>query len=147
MYDELFSRFTEEFKSSIEDPDIHLSYTDRQRLKDGEYAEVAEDKLSAIERRIWWVKGNAVVTVCVLVAGVLLTGLSGVLPSTGVELGLPDTILNDFSLFLFMGFCMGAGALGGMWRMVKLEKQRLLCELVVAQSEEAAAVEKEKSAP
>ena len=45
MYEELFSRFTEEFKSSIEDPDIHLSYTDRQRIKGGQYAEVAEEKL------------------------------------------------------------------------------------------------------
>lgn len=141
MYDELFSRFTEEFNSWFEDPDIHLSYKDRQRLKDGEYAEVAKDKLPAIKRRIRWIKVNAVIAFFVLVVGGVLTGLSGVLPSAGVGLGLPDTILQDFSLFLFIGFCMGAAALGGMWRMVKLEKQRLFCELVVAYSEEEASEE------
>jgi len=40
MYEHLFSRFTEEFKTSFEDPDIHLSYTDRQRIKGGKYADV-----------------------------------------------------------------------------------------------------------
>jgi hypothetical protein len=33
---------------------------------------------------------------------------------------------------------MGITALGRMWRMMKLEKQRLLCELVVSHSEEEA---------
>ncbi|MCS3659028.1 hypothetical protein GGP68_000418 [Salinibacter ruber] len=42
---------------------------------------------------------------------------------------------------------MGFVALAGMWRMVKLEKQRLLCELVVAQHEEVTAEKTEKAAP
>lgn len=74
-------------KSLIEDPDIHLSYTDRQRIKRGEYADVAEEKIPVIKRRMWWIKGNAIVSAFLLVTGAVLTGLSGVLPTTGVELG------------------------------------------------------------
>ena len=108
MYEQLFSRFTEAFKSSLEDPDVHLSYTNRQRLKAGEYAEVAA----------------------------VLTAVSG----AEVE---SSWTLKEFFFPLFFAFCMGIAALGGMWRMVKLEKQRLLCELVVAQHEEEAAEKKE----
>ncbi len=138
MYEELFSRFTEEFKSSIEDPDIHLSYTDRQRLKAGEYAEVAEEKLPTLERRIYWtkVKVNAGVVAALLALGAVLAAVSGV----GVE---PSWTPKEFFFPLFFAFCTGIAALlGGMWRMMKrimkLEKQRLLCELVVAYSEEEA---------
>ena len=138
MYEELFSRFTEEFKSSIEDPDIHLSYTDRQRIKGGQYAEVAEDKLPTLERRIYWTKVNAGVAAALLAFGAVLTALSKV----GVG---ADWTLVDFSFPLFLAFCMGFAALGGMWRVAKLEKQHLLCELVVAQSEEEAAERKEKA--
>jgi hypothetical protein len=131
MYEELFTRFTEEFKSSIEDPLIYLSYTDRQRIKGGEYAEVAEEKLPALERRIYWTKLNAGVAAALLAFGAVLTAVSGV----GVE---PSWTLKEFFFPLFFAFCSGIAALGGMWRMMKLEKQRLLCELVVAFSEEEA---------
>jgi len=132
MYEELFSRFTEEFKSSIEDPDIHLSYTDRQRIEAGEYAEVAEEKLPTLKRRIYWTKVNAGVAAALLAFGAVLTGVSGV----GIE---PNWTLDEFFFPLFFAFCTGIVGLGGMWRMMKLEKQRLLCELVVAYGEEEAA--------
>ncbi|WP_263785759.1 hypothetical protein [Salinibacter grassmerensis] len=137
MHEELFSRFTEESKSSIEDPDIHLSYTDRQRIKGGEYAEIAEEKLPTLKRRIYWTKVNAGVAAALLIFGALLTGVSGV----GIEL---DWTLEEFFFPLFFAFCMGIAALGGMWRGIKLEKQRLLCELVVAYNEEEASQEKER---
>jgi len=139
MYEELFSRFTEEFKSSIEDPDIHLSYTDRQRIKGGEYAEVAEKKLPALERRIYWAKANAGVAAALLAFGAVLTALSL------VEIGEGWT-LEEFFFPLFFAFCMGIAALGGMWRMMKLERQRLLCELVAAYSEEEAVEDEEIAA-
>ncbi|MCS3831212.1 hypothetical protein GGP91_003313 [Salinibacter ruber] len=146
MYEELFTRFTEEFKSSIEDPDIHLSYTDRQRIKAGEYAEVAEEKLPTLERRIYWtkVKVNAGFVAALLALGAVLAAVSGV----GVE---PSWTLKEFFFPLFFAFCMGIAALGGMWRMMKrimkLEKQRLLCELVVSHSQkEVTRREKEKAA-
>jgi len=139
MYEELFSRFTEEFKSSIEDPDIHLSYTDRQQIKEGEYAEVAKEKLPAINRRIYWMKVNPIVAVPLLALGAVLAALSGV----GIG---ADWTLADFSFPLFFAFCMGIAAVGGTWRMMKLEKQRLLCELVIAYSEEEATGEKKKPA-
>lgn len=133
MYEELFSRFTEEFKSSIEDPDIHLSYTDRQRIKGGEYAEVAEEKLPTLERRIYWTKVKAGVVAALLALGAVLAAVSGV----GVE---PSWTPKEplFFAFCMFAFCMGnvIAALGG--RMMKLEKQRLLCELVVSHSEEEA---------
>jgi hypothetical protein len=131
MYEQLFSRFTEEFKSSIEDPDIHLSYTDRQRIKEGEYAEVAEEKLPTLERKIYWTKLYSGVAAALLAFGAVLTAISGV----GVE---PSWTLKEFFFPLFFAFCMGITALGRMWRMMKLEKQRLLCELVVSHSEEEA---------
>jgi len=90
VYEELFSRFTKEFKSSIEDPDIHLSYTDQQRIKGDEYAEVAEEKLPALERRIYWTKVNAGVAAALLAFGAVLTAVSGV----GVE---PSWTLKEFS--------------------------------------------------
>ncbi|MCS3658332.1 hypothetical protein [Salinibacter ruber] len=139
MYEQLFSRFTEAFKSSLEDPDIHLSYTDRQRLKAGEYADVAAEKLPTLERRIYWTKAYAAVATVLLISGGVLTGLSYV--GVGV-----NWTLEEFALPLYLAFCMGFVALAGMWRMVKLEKQRLLCELVVAQSEEETAEKKEKAA-
>ena len=139
MYEELFSRFTEEFKSSIVDPDIHLGYTGRQRIKGGEYAEVAEKKLPALERRIYWIKVNAGVAALLLAFGAVLTALSGV----GIG---ADWTLSDFSFPLFYAFCMGLTAVGGMWRALKLEKQRQLCELVVAHSEKEATEEKQKAA-
>lgn len=135
MYEELFSRFTKEVKSSIEDPDIHLSYTDRQRIKGGEYAEVAQEKLPTLRRRIRRIKMSTAVAAVLLAAGSVFTGLSGI----GVGAGWT---LEEFSFPLFLAFCTGFAALGGMWRMLKLEKQRLLCELVVAHSEEEAAEEK-----
>ncbi|CBH25536.1 hypothetical protein GGP91_002193 [Salinibacter ruber] len=138
MYEQLFSRFMEAFKSSLEDPDIHLSYTDRQRLKAGEYAEVAAEKLPTLERRIYWTKVNAGVAAVLLALGAVLTAVSG----AGVE---PSWTLEEFFFPLFFAFCMGIAALGGMWRMVKLEKQRLLCELVVAQHEEETAEKTEKT--
>jgi hypothetical protein len=140
MYEQLFSRFTEEFKSSIEDPDIHLSYTDRQRIKGGEYAEVAEEKLPTLERKIYWTKLYSGVAAALLAFGAVLTAISGV----GVE---PSWTLKEFFFPLFFAFCMGITALGRMWRMMKLEKQRLLCELVVSHSEEdATRREKENTA-
>ena len=139
MHEELFSRFTEEFKSSFEDPDIHLSYTDRQRIKGGERAEVAEEKLPALERRIYWQKASAGVAAALLVFGAVLMVLSL------VEVGAGWT-LEDFFFPLFFAFCMGIAALGGMWRVMKLERQRLLCELVVAYSEEETTEEKQKAA-
>ncbi|MCS3677093.1 hypothetical protein GGP72_001010 [Salinibacter ruber] len=139
MYEQLFSRFTEAFKSSLQDPDIHLSYTDRQRLKAGEYAEVAAEKLPTLERRIYWTKAYAAVATVLLISGGVLTGLSYV--GVGV-----NWTLEEFALPLYLAFCMGFVALAGMWRMVKLEKQRLLCELVVAQHEEETAEKTEKAA-
>jgi hypothetical protein len=139
MYEELFSRFTEEFKSSIEDPDIHLSYTDRQRIKGGEYAEVAEEKLPTLKRRIWWIRVYATVAAMLLAAGTVFVAISAV--GDGA-----NWALEEFAFPLFVALCMGFTALGGMWRMVKLQKQRLLCELVVAYSEEEASQEKEKAA-
>lgn len=130
MYDELFSRFRDEVRSSIEDPDIHLSYTDRQRLKEGEYAQVAKEKLPTLTRRIWRIKIGAVVAGVLLAAGAVVTALYG------MDLNLWGWTLNDFSFLLFVALCMGVFALGGMGRMLKLEKQRLLCELAVAYSEE-----------
>lgn len=131
MYDELFSRFEAEVKSSIEDPDIHLSYTDKQRLKKGEYADVAAEKLPTLERRIWWAKLNAGAAAVLLVLGAVLTGLSG--------LGFgADWTMDEFAFPLFLACCMGVAAVGGLWRTQKLEKQRLLCELVLAHSEEEA---------
>jgi len=131
MYDELFSRFEAEVTSSIEDPDIHLSYTDKQRLKRGEYADVAAEKLPTLDRRIWWAKMNAGVAAVLLVLGASLTGLSGL----GVR---GDWTMTEFAFPLFFAFCMGVAAVGGLWRMQKLEKQRLLCELVLARNEEDA---------
>jgi len=139
MHEELFSRFSEEFESSIEDPDIHLSYTDRQRIKGDEYAEVAEEKLPALERRIYWAKANAGVAVALLVFGAVLMVLS----LMGVGAGWT---LEGFFFPLFFAFCTGIAALGGMWRMMKLERQRLLCELVVAYSDGKATEEKQKAA-
>lgn len=132
MYDELFSRFEAEVRSSIEDPDIHLSYTDKQRLKRGEYADVAAEKLPTLERRIWWVKMNAGVAAVLLVLGAVLTGLSG------MGVGAAWTV-EEVTFPLFFACCMGLAAVGGLWRMQKLEKQRLLCELVLARSEEDSA--------
>lgn len=126
MYDELFSRFVDASRSSFEDPDIHVSYTDRQRLKEGKYLKVAEEKLPILVRKIWRVKVAAVVAGGLMAAGAVVTGLSGI----GVSLW--DWTLNDFSLLLFVALCMGVFALGGMGRLLKLEKQRLLCELAVA---------------
>ncbi|MCS3671650.1 hypothetical protein GGQ21_002317 [Salinibacter ruber] len=74
-----------------------------------------------------------------LISGGVLTGLSYV--GVGV-----NWTLEEFAFPLYLAFCMGFVALAGMWRMVKLEKQRLLCELVVAQSEEETAEKKEKAA-
>lgn len=139
MHQELSSRFAEESTSSIEDPDLHLSYTDRQRIQRGEYADVAEEKLPTLERRIYWTKANAGVSAVLLAGGAVLTALSGV----GIE---PNWTLNEFAFPLFFAFCMGVAALGGMWRTVKLEKQRLLCELAVAHGEAEAAEEKQKAA-
>jgi hypothetical protein len=139
MYKELFSRFAEAFESSFEDPDIHLSYTDRQRIEGGEYDGVAEEKLPALERRIYWQKANAGVAAALLVFGAVLLVLSL------VEVGAGWT-LKEFFFPLFFAFCMGIAALGGMWRVMKLERQRLLCELVVAYSEEEATEEKQKAA-
>ena len=131
MYDELFSRFEAEVKASIEDPDIHLSYTDKQRLKRGEYADVAAEKLPTLERRIWWSKLNAGGAAVLLVLGAVLTALSG--------LGFgADWTMEAFAFPLFLACCMGVAAVGGLWRVQKLEKQRLLCELVLARSEEDA---------
>ncbi len=76
MYEWLFSRFMEAFKSSLEDPDVHLSYTDRQRLKAGEYAEVTAEKLPTLKRRVWWIKVYAAVATLLLISGGVLTGLS-----------------------------------------------------------------------
>ena len=73
-----------------------------------------------------------------LALGAVLTAVSG----AGVE---PSWTLEEFFFPLFFAFCMGIAALGGMWRMVKLEKQRLLCELVVAQHEEETAEKTEKT--
>src|SRR6056297_3127146 len=114
MYDELFSRFEAEVTSSIEDPDIHLSYTDKQRLKRGEYADVAADKLPTLDRRIWWAKMNAGVAAVLLVLGAILTGFSGL----GVG---ADWTMEEFAFPLFFAFCMGVAAVGGLWRMQKLE--------------------------
>ena len=139
MQEELFSRFTEEFKSSFEDPDIHLSYTDRQRIKGGKCAEVAEEKLPTLERRIYWQKASAGVAAALLVFGAVLMAFSL------VEVGAGWT-LEEFFFPLFFAFCMGIAALGGMWRVMKLERQRLLCELVVACSEEEETEEKQKAA-
>ncbi|MCS3702592.1 hypothetical protein [Salinibacter ruber] len=144
MYEHLFSRFTEEFKGSLEDPDIHLSYTDRQRIKGGEYAEVAEEKLPTLNRRIWWIRIYAAVAAVLLAVGTVFVGISG------VGDGANWTLLGDFTFPLFLSLCMGFAALGIMWRMLKrmlkLEKQRLLCKLVVAYSEEEAIGETEKAA-
>jgi len=139
MYNELFSRFTEEFKSSLEDPDIHLSYTDRQRIKGEEYVEVAKEKLPTLERRIWWIKVKAAVAAVLLAAGTVFVGISEVGDSA-------NGTLEEFSGPILLAFFIGFAALGGMWRMMKLEKQRLLCELVVAYGEEEAAEGKEKAA-
>ncbi|MCS4032788.1 hypothetical protein GGQ02_001171 [Salinibacter ruber] len=76
MYEQLFSRFKETFKSSLEDPDIHLSYTGRQRLKAGKYPEVAAEKLPTLKRRVWWIKVYAAVATVLLISGGVLTGLS-----------------------------------------------------------------------
>ena len=138
MYDELFSRFEAEVTSSIEDPDIHLSYTDKQRLKRGEYADVAAEKLPTLERRIWWTKINAGVAAVLLVLGAVLTGLAGL--GFGAE-----WTMEAFAFPLFLACCMGVAALGGLWRLRRLERQRLLCELVLARSEQAAD-ESEKAA-
>ena len=131
MYDELFSRFEAEVTSSIEDPDIHLSYTDKQRLKRGEYADVAAEKLPTLERRIWWTKLNAGVAAMLLVIGAVLTGLAGLGYGAGWT-------MDEFAFPLFFACCMGVAAVGGLWRVQKLEKQRLLCEFVLAHSEEEA---------
>lgn len=84
MYDELVSRFVDASRSSIEDPDIHLSYTDRQRLNKGEYAEVAKEKLPTLAWRISRVKIGAVVADGLMAVGAGVTGLYGI----GVSLGL-----------------------------------------------------------
>lgn len=149
MYEHLFSRFTEEFEGSLEDPDIHLSYTDRQRIKGGEYAEVAEEKLPTLNRRIWWIRIYAAVAAVLLAVGTVAVGTVFV-GISGVGDGANWTLLGDFTFPLFLSLCMGFAALGIMWRMLKrmlkLEKQRLLCKLVVAYSEEEAIGETEKAA-
>lgn len=139
MYDELFSRFTQEFKSSIEDPDIRLSYTDRQRMKGGEYTEVADEKRATLDRRIWWLRVYAAVAAVLLGGGAVLTAVSDM----GVGAGWT---LEDVSVPLFIALCMGFVALVGMGRLLKLEKQRLLCELVIASSEHRAPDEKKREA-
>jgi hypothetical protein len=128
MCDELFSRFEAEVKSLIEDPDVHLSYRDKQRLKRGEYTDVAAEKLPTLKRRIWWTKLNAGAAAVLLGLGAVLTALSG--------LGFgADWTMEAFAFPLFFACCMGVAAVGGLWRMQELEKQRLLCELVLARSE------------
>lgn len=138
MYEELFARFTEEFKSSFEDPDIHLSYTDRQRIKAGEHAEVAEEKLPTLRRRIRRLKASAVVAAVLLAAGTVFVGMSEVGDAANWR-------LENFAFPLFLALCMGVSALAGMQRLLKLEKQRLLCELVVAHSEKERSEEKDKA--
>lgn len=141
LYDELFERFSAESKSSLDDPTIHLGYSDRQQMKEGNYAEIASEKLPVLDRRIYWLKVNTIIATLLLIGGAVVTGLSG------IDAGLLGVPLEELSFPLFLACCMGTAAIGGMWRLTKLEKQRMICELVVHLHEASVADSENEKAP
>ncbi len=124
---ELLARFESALDvHSLSDPVGNLSYADQQRLKNGEHAALARNKLPDIERSIWWCKAMGILGAALLVfLGVL--ALLGLLNPSG-----PDVLTGGFSNALFIIAFMGAAAIGGLWKLPALESRRLLCELVIA---------------
>ena len=125
MCEDLFSRFTEEFDSS------YFRYKNRKRFKEGEYTELAENVLPTLKREAYWLKAS--------VFGIVL------ISAFWIEIEL-DWTFRSFFWPLLQAFFMILGAMGGLLGIRKLERRRLLCELIVEHGEgEAALEEKEKA--
>jgi type VI protein secretion system component VasK len=114
-------------------PDLQLSYADRKHLEAGEPEAVATEKLPVLERQIWWTKTTAGVSAALLALGLVWTTL---------QWGATDPIEAGEAQFLFLAFCMGGSAIGGLWQALRLAEKRLLCELVIDAASEKAASEK-----
>ncbi len=130
MLEQLWSRFDDESGSWVYDPAMHLSYHDRKRITDGQSAEVAEEKLTTIARSLRGLKTAAAAGLVLLLGGAILMALSVL---DVVSISTLEEIVSPLSI----AFSMGAGTLAGLWRGLRLERQKLLCELVLAYSEES----------
>lgn len=124
------------FRSSLEGsgswihPDLQLSYADRKHLEAGDPGAVAAEKLPVLERQIWWTKTTAGVSAALLALGLVWTTL---------QWGATDPVQAGEAQFLFLAFCMGIAAVGGLWQALQLTEKRTLCKLVLeaAESEQA----------
>lgn len=131
MPDTLNSHFVSELESWSDGNPLHsLTYTDRQLLKAERYAEVAEQKLPALDREIWWNTMSVRIAVFLLIGGALLSALlfTGVVPA--------EISLQAVAFPLFFAFSMGLSAMWAMQKRITLEKMRLLCKLVRDQRKE-----------
>ncbi|WP_233993537.1 hypothetical protein, partial [Salinibacter altiplanensis] len=128
MCEEILSRFTEEFDPS------YFRYKNRKRFREGEYVEIAKDMLPMLERQVYWFKTTA--AVCLFIA-VLFAFWIETEPAWSFQ------FLLQFTHVLLL---MGGGAIAPLWSIKKVERRRLLCELVVEHGEEGALEDKEKAA-
>ena len=128
--DELIARFESELDvAAFGDPGENLSYTDRQKLKAGEHAALAREKLPEIERAIWWDKA-------VGGFGAALLAIFGIVALLAfLEVFNATAPLSEFGSPFFYVACMGLAAIGRLWKLPGLERRRLLCELVIATRE------------
>lgn len=124
----LIARFKDELDTAnFSDPDLNLTYADRQRLKEGNYAHVARERLDTLQRQLRWIRVNAVV------AGLVL-GFIGVLYALPVLTDAFSVIDTPFPAFY--AACAGVGAIFSLWRARAMERKRVLCELVIAEAEQ-----------
>jgi hypothetical protein len=108
---------------------MHLSYNDRRRIESGQSDEVAKEKLTTISRSLQRLKIAAVGGIVFLVVGSTLVELSilDIIPGWVAE-----ELISHFSASLVMGGVL----VWGLWRALKMERQQLLCELVIAHCDE-----------
>lgn len=125
--DEVIARLEKELDAaSFSDPYDDLSYADRQKLKAGKYEALARAKLSEIKRSRRWDKivaglGAGLLAMGAVVAALTYFNLLGVAVSSA-----------DGAFLFFFTSCMGGAAIGHLWHLIKLERRRVLCEVLVA---------------
>ena len=125
LSDSLTEQFVELLDTpSFSDPDANLTYAERQQLKEHRYAALAREQLPAIKRKLWWMRVGMGLGVAVLVLMAATLGL--------YITGTLSVALSDLAFPLFYASCAGVSAAGSAWQYARLEKKRVIFELVVA---------------
>jgi hypothetical protein len=116
-----------------------VSYEDKKRMEEGDYAAVAQERLDTIERQVFYRKLSAGAAVLLMGMGAVVVLLARLDVIAGVE-------GEAWEQFLFLALCFGAGAAGQSWQVSRLEKLRVLAELVLEEDQDRSSASQDQRA-